>query len=640
MRVSFEIAVDDFGRIDYELQQLSYNDGRAEIFNDITTNNVAAVNIAGRIYTVEDLMKVKDNLTSVFYLMNDLDLEGVEWEAVGSDSEPFNGTFDGKGHKIYNLTVSSTEDYQGMFGYLGAVGNVIDLGLVNASVSGNRYVGGIAGHNDGIIFKSYFTGEVTATHNYVGGIAGYNDGNITSCYAEVNIDSLGINTGGIVGKNDNLVTGVYSSGNIISTSDYVGGIAGYNLGDINTMFSIANVSGNDFVGELVGRNAGQAMASFYYDSASVVYNSDYNQLGIAVDVDTMYTSEFYRTSFVLDPEDWYTASFDTFKTLPRLSYSDTKPEEQPSIELPRIEISTPTELMNITNNMAIGYILVNDIDLSGFSDWTPIGDSSVPFSGSFDGNGYSILNLTINSPSDHYQGLFGYAENAVIKNVGLVDVSINGYSSVGAVVGNGFNTRITNVFVTGSIEGSIFGTNVGGIAGKLVNSGIQDVYVHATVSGNKNVGGLVGESQTTDIKYVYSSGSVTGYEVVGGITGLSSGNITYALVISDVSGQFDTRAITGINVNDYSILKFGSYDNTFIYDGMSLVNSQYTRDHYEGEEIFITSSDLQNDTWYHETMFEGVVGISLWTIDSRSGYMPKLSNLTNQPDINIPVSSN
>ena len=60
----------------------------------------------------------------------------------------------------------------------------------------------------------------------------------------------------------------------------------------------------------------------------------------------------------------------------------------------------------------------NDIDLSSIDNWTAIGKSSSMFSGTFDGNGHVIKNLTINNPTSDYQGLFGYASSGEIKNIG------------------------------------------------------------------------------------------------------------------------------------------------------------------------------------------------------------------------------
>jgi len=109
------------------------------------------------------------------------------------------------------------------------------------------------------------------------------------------------------------------------------------------------------------------------------------------------------------------------------------------IDLPEadsIPIFTRSDLENIRNNLNGKYHLVNDIDLSGV-EWVPIGT----FNGTFDGQGYVIRNLTITENAYEYNGLFGYAVSAVIKNIGLEDTNINLTSSssiyAGGICGSG-----------------------------------------------------------------------------------------------------------------------------------------------------------------------------------------------------------
>ena len=90
-------------------------------------------------------------------------------------------------------------------------------------------------------------------------------------------------------------------------------------------------------------------------------------------------------------------------------------------------IYTAEDLYNIRNDLAGKYILMNDIDLSIYENWEPIGTKDEPFTGLFDGNNHSIKNLKINSEHNtkgtYYFGLFGYlvsnVENSVIKNVSI-----------------------------------------------------------------------------------------------------------------------------------------------------------------------------------------------------------------------------
>ena len=97
------------------------------------------------------------------------------WKPIGSKTTPFEGVFDGKGHVISGLYVSGNDDYVGLIGYISNISAAIkDLGLENSYFEGNKYVGGIAGYNNGVIKTSYSFAEVKG-NEYVGGICGYNN---------------------------------------------------------------------------------------------------------------------------------------------------------------------------------------------------------------------------------------------------------------------------------------------------------------------------------------------------------------------------------------------------------------------------------------------------------------------------------
>ena len=96
-------------------------------------------------------------------------------------------------------------------------------------------------------------------------------------------------------------------------------------------------------------------------------------------------------------------------------------------------IKSADDLNNIRNNLSGKYILMNDIDLSSYDNWDPIGDTSNRFNGIFDGNGYVIKNLTINRPTEDNVGLFGYTVSANIQNVGLENVEVTGKEYVGGL---------------------------------------------------------------------------------------------------------------------------------------------------------------------------------------------------------------
>ena len=224
---------------------------------------------------------------------------GTGFIAIGNSTNQFVGIFKGNNHTISNLYINTTNQYEGLFGYIQG-GSVEELNLVNVQISGGNVVGGIAGHlgkNSKIIkcsvsgtidiAKSYSVGGITGVVreaviedciNYaqitggtsVGGIAGaswsssveksINKGHIKgTLYSTDN----GTSTGGIVGAfNDEFIenTGIINCANFGKVeSEYwrIGGIAGLSKGKIENCYNIGEITGDHEVGEIAGANLRQ-----------------------------------------------------------------------------------------------------------------------------------------------------------------------------------------------------------------------------------------------------------------------------------------------------------------------------------------------------------------------------------------------
>jgi len=133
--------------------------------------------------------------------------------------------------------------------------------------------------------------------------------------------------------------------------------------------------------------------------------------------------------------------------------------------------------------------LLRDVELTG--TWTPVGDSSTPFKGTFDGDGHKITGLKITSGS--YIGLFGYVgEGATIKNVNLVGANVFGVKRVGALIGQiKGNATVSNCTVdsTSHVTGS--DSNTGGLIGEAAGGIIvklEKLINYATVTNTENNG--------------------------------------------------------------------------------------------------------------------------------------------------------
>ena len=192
---------------------------------------------------------------------------------VGDSTHPFVGSLDGVGHVIQSLTINnSAASYQGLFGDIGAAGEVERLGLVGAAVTGGGYVGILAGVNGGTITSVYATGTVSNPNGgiAVGGLVGQNSGTISASYSTANVtNGPGYSfTGGMVGENTatGTLTSSYASGMVSAGAGAtdVGGLAGASAGVISRSYATGTVSavGDNSVGGLIGLNTGAVSSSY------------------------------------------------------------------------------------------------------------------------------------------------------------------------------------------------------------------------------------------------------------------------------------------------------------------------------------------------------------------------------------------
>lgn len=219
-------------------------------------------------------------------LDNDIDLTGIEWTPIGTESRPYTGTFDGNNKTIRGLEINqSGTDNVGLIGYLGSEGKVQNVVLANISVSGANYVGGIAGQTDGTVENCSVNGTVTG-QNQTGGIVGRNFSTISGCSAEGTVTG-NINVGGISGlcvPNYDTGTGSLIGSTIdgchstaaVSGISSVGGVVG-NLGNnsfLMACYSTGNVTatityGYAHVGGVVGINGQGTVTACYHATGEI-----------------------------------------------------------------------------------------------------------------------------------------------------------------------------------------------------------------------------------------------------------------------------------------------------------------------------------------------------------------------------------
>ena len=225
-----------------------------------------------------------------------------------------------------------------------------------------------------------------------------------------------------------------------------------------------------------------------------------------------------------------------------------------------IEIDSADKLAAMNSNLSGHYVLTADIDLAG-AEWTPIGafvpgggeegevpDLSAAFTGTFDGKGHTIRNLTINRPEAWAMGLFGCIANAEIGNFTLENATVDGMMMTADVAGYAYcstisgvrliNGRVTAHYAEMGAEGMY-----GGIAGAGMGSMITGCEVQADIvipDGTANAGIVGGGLEMTSVVNCTATGSVT------------AGNNCYG--IGGISGcGFAAEQFTGLNAKDVTL---------------------------------------------------------------------------------------
>jgi len=206
---------------------------------------------------------------------------------------------------------------------------------------------------------------------------------------------------------------------------------------------------------------------------------------------------------------------------------------------------------NTSDGLSKHYVLTQNVTLTpsapGDSNWTAIGTQADRFSGSFNGNGFSIGNININQTSG-FQGMFGaFMGDVKIENLILMSVNIRGSIFIAGIVGvaTGSNIIIENCHV----QGVIIGTNdtVGGIVGDLFGSAnrISNSSFEGNVSGRHRVGGIAGSIVTSIVEFCSSSGNITGVDDIGGLVAVNTGTVRNSFSAANVSS---TGSPAGLNI--------------------------------------------------------------------------------------------
>lgn len=525
--------------------------------------------------------------------------------------------------------------YQQAGGIVGQMAyGTIDGCFVNAGVRGTD-AGGIAGsirNYNTVIQNSFSSGTVTAVSNNsrVGGIVGSCNinGSVINCGSISELDGAAYgygDVGGICGimYNYTTVENCWFAGSIGSNCGYAAGIAVIaenSAGNASVLNSYCSYGSATFLYQLntalqsditktetgcgkfstydtEGRSALTITTTDY--SGSIGYwtgeaeNQVYHRCG---DSDYVLTEQ---TDIVTGLNNWVAANNNTDGTLYRMwcSGPDLLPQlmenewsETPEIELTEIGntiyIDSAHELAQFAKNVNSGeryrgktvYLTAN-IDLDG-KYWTPIGNVTHPFYGTFDGNGYRISGMRVRGSDDNH-GLFGYVIGNLV-NIHLDRSTVQGGMHCGGIVGHCGQSTVDRC----SFEGAVYGTTtVGGIAGSadiaIINSRNLGI-----VRGTGDVGAIAGFAEM--VGNCFNSGRVIPI----------SANFVFYSGVSPLSEGIDLSGYQG------SIVGIGTADNC--YDAQTVTDSSVAN-----QLLTALSARAKTDEAYLDWTVSGIANSSL-----------------------------
>ena len=233
-------------------------------------------------------------------LTADIDLTGKNWTPIGTDYDnAYTGTFDGGGHTITGLTVTTNDQYAGLFGYLGKFGkfctvkNVVMDGIQITCNHRLGSAGGVAGYSRAVTIENCsVSGSVSGTMRAGGVVGGLNGGSITGCSSSATVKGT-LNVGGVAGETNSGATmaACYATGNVTIEIDPINNTLGGGLVGINARRSVlacyatGNVTstgsstGNVYIGGFLGGNYTTVTACYWKNNHE--QGIGYNKEGIA-----------------------------------------------------------------------------------------------------------------------------------------------------------------------------------------------------------------------------------------------------------------------------------------------------------------------------------------------------------------------
>ena len=514
-----------------------------------------------RIYTAEDLVKMQTIIAEdseysddYYALYQDIDMNEVTYTPI----QNFKGTFDGKLHKILNLTINDTTGQPaGLFGSV-VDGTILNVGVESGSITGTNRVGALVGRSDNMTMRNCYSKASVTGSNDIGGLVGmFNNSTMENCFARATV-SGNESVGGLAGsanRSVNLALGA----------------------TIKNCYSVSNVSAARFAGTLIGfdeSGAGEqyklTFEQLYCDATqTAIGNHTRSEVVLVPSADI--TNGTLVTTLNQNAQEGYAqwlednTGYPAFegKVVIKTSLVGEGSEASPYLIQNANDLVEMARVVDLSAEFAQAYykmtanIDLYNVEFNGIS-------SVLPFKGTFDGAGHIVENVNIYEKGSDMTGFFHSSEGATIKNFGIESGIIRGRRYVGSIVGRTMTTTILNCYNNATVRGI---EDVGGLVGMLNNSDLLNSYNSGEVIATKSMGGLAGSiceslnpSIDTNVINSYNIGHVHWGTYSGKVVGYAEKEdylATYTNVYynkQDVpnmsNGTYVTLNATGLNKAD------------------------------------------------------------------------------------------
>jgi len=421
-----------------------------------------------------------------------------------------------------NCTIRGRSYSGGIVGNAEYPSNITECHSEGSVITQNTpgYVGGLIGHNTGIVIASSCKSIVQSTWDYTGGLIGLNSikdnhinsGVVINCSTNCIVGGEPRYTGGLVGANYGKILGSFSIGITRSTRNSVGGLVGLNGGTIYHSYSKGNVEGLSYIGGLVGNAQYPSNISHCFSSGSINSSSEYVGGLIGIN-DGIVTSSTAETT--VRGVDYYIGGL-----IGTNKYNFQDPDSGVVINCS-------------SKSTVIGY----KGQIGGL-----VGHNRGKI---FDSNSV----CTIISTAYEVGGLVGWNQEGIVINSHSQGI-VSGDTMVGGLIGMTSTSAITKSSSNTSVTGN---NSVGGFIGLVYYSNINECYSMGLVKGNGEVGGFIGNYSTSlpDYQFVnnsYSGCSIIGDSIVGGfIGGNNGGKIKHCYSSGSINANSSVGGFAGNN---------------------------------------------------------------------------------------------